>query len=54
MQAIIVATSSRNKCVIIINEEPEPIRRGANMAIMSYTLPLPTKHVEILLVIVNT
>ncbi len=54
MQATIVATSSWNEFVVIPNEEPEPIRRRTKMAIISYTLPLPTKPVEVPIVIVST
>jgi hypothetical protein len=54
MQAIITATSSRNEFVVITNEEPKPIKGGAKMAIISYTLPLPIEPVEIPIVIVST
>jgi hypothetical protein len=53
MQAIIVATSSQNEFVVNINEEPQPIKRGTKMAIISYTLPFPTKPVEVPTIIVN-
>jgi hypothetical protein len=33
MQATIIATSYRNKFVVITNEEPEPIRGGIEMAL---------------------
>jgi hypothetical protein len=54
MQTTNVATSSQSKLVVIINEEPKPIKGGIKMAIISYTLPLPTKPVEIPIVTVNT
>ncbi len=53
MQTTIVATSSRNEFVVNINEELEPIWRGAKMAIIFYTLPFPIKPVEVPTIIVN-
>jgi hypothetical protein len=53
MQATIVATSYRNEFVVITNEEPKPIRGRTEMAIISYTLPLPTKLVEVPIVIIS-
>jgi hypothetical protein len=53
MQAIIVVISSQNEFVVNINGEPQPIRRGTKMAIISYTLHFPTKPVEVPTIIVN-
>ncbi len=53
MQATNVATSSRSKLVVITNEEPEPIKGGVEMAIISYTLPLPIEPMEVPIVIVR-
>ncbi len=53
MQTTIVATSSRNKFVVNINEELQPIKRGAKTAIIFYTLPFLTKLVEVFTIIVN-
>jgi hypothetical protein len=52
-----VATLARNfqsKHIINSIEEHEPIRRGAKLAIISYTLPLPIEHVEISIIVVST
>lgn len=53
MQATIVATSSWSEFVIIINEEPKPIKGGGEMAIISHTLPLPIEPMEVPIVIVS-
>ncbi len=54
VQVTTVATSSWNEPVIITTEEPKPIRGGIELAIVSYTLPLPIKSMEIPIVVVNT
>jgi hypothetical protein len=54
MQATTIATSFQNKVVVIIIEEPQPISGGANLAIVCCTLPLPTKLMEVPIVVVNT
>jgi hypothetical protein len=53
MQIIVIPTSSQNK-LVTTTEEPEPISGGKKLAIISCTLPLPTKLVEILVLVVNT
>jgi hypothetical protein len=43
-----MVTSSWGKPIITTTEDPEPIRGGVELAIVPYTLPLPTKPMEIL------
>ncbi len=50
MQLIVVATSFQIELVTII-EKHEPIIVGAELAIVSCTLPLPIEHVEVLVVV---
>lgn len=47
MQVANVITSFQNKLVITTIEEPELIRGGAKLAIVSCTLFLPTKPMEV-------
>jgi len=54
MQVTVIPTSSQNKLVVTTTEEPEPISGVKKLAIISCTLPLPTKLVEILVLVVNT
>ncbi len=54
MQVAARATSSQNELIVTTSEEPKPIDGGAKLAIVSCTLPLPTKLVEIPIVVVNT
>jgi hypothetical protein len=54
VQATTVAMSSQSEHVVTTTEEFEPIRRGAKLAIVSCTLPLATKPMEISVVVVNT
>jgi hypothetical protein len=50
VQLIVVATSFQIELVTII-EKHEPIIVGAELAIVSCTLPLPIEHVEVLVVV---
>jgi hypothetical protein len=49
-----IVTSSQNEHVVITIEEPEPIRGRTKLAIVSCILPLPTKYVEVFVVVVST
>ncbi len=53
VQATTIATSFQNEHVVIITEEPKPIRRGAELTIVSCTLPLPIKFGEIFVVVIS-
>jgi hypothetical protein len=46
MQTTIVGTSSRSEPIVTTIEEPEPIRGGAELAIVHYTLLLPIKPMK--------
>jgi hypothetical protein len=48
-----MATSSRSKFVITTTKELEPIKGGAELAIVPYIVPLPTKLVEVFVVVFN-
>jgi hypothetical protein len=52
MQETVVVISFWNGLVVSTTKELEPIKGGTWLAIVSCTLPLPTEHVEILVVIV--
>jgi hypothetical protein len=54
VQATIIATTSRSELVINTTKELEPIRGGAELAIVSCTLSLPTKYMEVPIVIIST
>jgi hypothetical protein len=53
MQATIVAMNSRNEHVVTTTKKPKSIR-GAKFTIVSCTLFLPTKFVEVPIVVVST
>jgi hypothetical protein len=54
MQVTTIAISFQNELVVTTTEEPEPIQGGAKLAIVSCTLSLPTKPVEVLATVVST
>ncbi len=54
MQASIVATSIWNELIVTTIKEPKPIKGGTKLAIISYTLSLPTNYVEIPIVTIST
>jgi hypothetical protein len=54
VQAAIVATSFQSEHVVTTIEELEPIRGGTKLAIVSCTLPLPIKFMEVIVVVVCT
>jgi hypothetical protein len=54
VQATTVVTSSPSELVVTTIENFEPIRGGAKLTIVSCTLPLPTKLMEVFFVVVNT
>jgi hypothetical protein len=43
-----------NELVITATEEPKPIRGGVELTIVSYILSLPTKSMEVHVVVINT
>jgi len=53
VQTIIVATNSQSELVVSTTKEPEPIKGGAKLAIVSCTLSLPIECAEVLIVVVN-
>jgi len=50
VQSAIMSTSSQNELFVTTTKELEPIRGGAELAIIPYTLPLPIEPMEILVV----
>jgi len=52
-QVAAIATSFRSEPIITTIEELEPIKVGAELAIVSCTLSLPTEPAKILVVVVN-
>jgi len=55
VQTSIITTSFRNELVVTTIKEPKPIRGGAEqVAIISCTLSLPRKYVEIPIVTIST
>jgi hypothetical protein len=54
VQATTIVTSFQNEHVVKTTEEPKPIRKGAELTIVSCTLPLPIKFGGVLVVVVNT
>jgi hypothetical protein len=53
MQPTFAGLSSQSELVITITKELVPIRRGAKITIVSCTLFLPIKRVEVFVVVVN-
>jgi hypothetical protein len=54
MQSFVMATSSRGELVITTTKEPKPIRGRLELAIVPYTLHLPTELVEVPIVVFST
>ncbi len=46
--------SFQNEPIVITTKEPKPIREGIEVAIVSYTLPLPIELVETHVVTIYT
>jgi hypothetical protein len=46
--------SSRSKPIVTTIEEPKLIRRGAKLTIIYYILSLPTKSMDVPIIVVNT
>ncbi len=53
MWSTIMATSSWSEHVVTSTKEPKPIRGGAKLAIVPYTLLLPIEPMEVPIVISN-
>ncbi len=54
MQLAFSTTSSQSELVINTIEKLVTVKGGAEIAIVSYILPLPTKYVEVHVVVVGT
>lgn len=54
VQSTIIIISFWNQPIVTATKELEPIKGRAELAIFSYALPLPTKHMEVLIVIFST
>jgi hypothetical protein len=54
MQVAAIPTSSQSKLFVTTAKEHEPISGGTKLAIVSCTLPLPTKLMEVHVVVVST
>jgi hypothetical protein len=54
VQATTVTMSFHNEPIVITTKEPKPIRKGIEVTIISYILPLPIKLVEAHVVTIYT
>jgi hypothetical protein len=53
MQSSVVATSSQSELVVTTTEKLEPIKGGIELAIVSCTSHLPTKPMEVPIVVIS-
>jgi hypothetical protein len=54
MQLTSTTMGFQSKPIVTTMEKPSLIKGGAKIATIFYTLPLPTKNVEVLIIVVST